>query len=179
MFKDLRPNTPFFIFDKGDKTSLQQGHVVTVSQPMVKPQTNFNQVYPYQPEYVVDVRIKVGESIMNFNQLPANLSIADFPTTGNQKIVVSANRDLIRTEVESTMANSKTVLESISKHEDIVRECEKILQEINPSFAKDKEQEEEIKNLRQQVASMEEKLKGIDDIKSMILEQNKNSKTTK
>lgn len=179
MFKDLRINSQFFVFDKGEKISLQTGLVMAVSQPMVKPQTNFNSGFQLQPEYVVDIRVKVGDSTLSFNQLPANLAIADFPTTGNQKIVVSSSRDLIRTEIETTMAGSKSILDSISKHENTVQECEKILQDINPSFAREKEKDEEIKSLREQVASMEEKLKGIDEIKNMLTEQNKHNNNPK
>jgi len=174
MFKDLRPNAPFFIFEKGDKTSLQTGSVVAVSQPQVK-QTNFAAGFQLQPEYVVDVQVKVGESSVNFNKLPANLAIADFPTTGTQKIVVSSSRDLIRTEIETALSQSRSVIESVARHEEIIAECEKILQNINPTFAKEKEQEEEIKSLREQVTSMEKKLAGIDEIKNMLIEQNKNN----
>lgn len=176
MFKDLRINSPFFIFDKGDKVSLQVGTVVAVSQPTVKPVSNFNPGFQFQTEYVVDVRVKAGDSTLNFNQLPANMAIADFPSNGNQKIVVSSSRDLIRTEIETTMAGSKAILDSVGKHEAAVQECEKILQDINPSFAKEKEKDEEIRNLREQVASMEKKLQGIDEIKNMLLEQGKNNK---
>lgn len=178
MFKDLRPNTPFYVFDKGEPHKLQIGTVMAVSQPTVKPQTNYSAGFQFQPEYIVDIRVKVDDSIMNFNQLPANLQIADLPN-GGQKIVVSSNRDLIKTEIETTLANSITVIESISKHENIARECEKILQELNPSFKKEKEQEEEIKSLRSEVSELKDKLGGLERIEKMLIEQSKQSTNNK
>ena len=172
MFKDLRQNAQFFIFDKGDSTSLKIGSVVAVSPPVIKPQSNFSAGYQLQqPEYIVDVRVKVGEDVMNFNQLPANLALADFSGSGTQKIVISGNRDLIRTEVESTLANSKAIVESVTKHEATIQECERILKEVNPAFAKEKEQEEQIKGLEKQIAEMKGQLSGIAEIKSMLLNQ--------
>ena len=171
MFKDLRPGSSFFIFEKGEKTNLQTGSVVAVGQPTIKPQANFNTVYPHQPEYTVDIRIKVGEEFLNFNQLPANLAIADSQTNTNQKIVVSESRDLIRAEIETTMANSKAIVESVPKHERIINECEEILQQINPSFAKEKEQKEVIKGLEDKIANLEKQLGGIAEIKNMLMQK--------
>lgn len=178
MFKDLRPNTPFYIFNKGENPSLEIGSVIAVNQPVMKPQTSFNAGYQFQPEYIVDIRVKVGEEIINFNQLSANLQIADLPN-GNQKIVVSSNRDLIKTEIETTLTNSKSIVESVSMHENIIVECEQILQQINPSFAKDKEQEEEIKGLKKEISEMKEFFGGnMEEIKKLLLEQNKQSNKT-
>jgi len=178
MFKELRQNSPFFIFQKGEDTNLKTGSVISVSQPQIKPQTNFNPANYYQNEYYVDVQVKINDEIFNFNKLPSNSAIADFPS-GNQKIVVSSNRDLIRNEIETTMSNSRSVIDSISKHENTIKACEKILQEINPTFAKEKEQEDEIKRLQLKVESMEKKLGGIDEIKQILLDSKQNNNTIK
>lgn len=168
MFKELRPNAPFYIFDKGENTNLKIGSVLTVGQPVVKPQNNFNNGYQYQqPEYTVDIVVKIGDEKLNFNQLPANSTIADFSLSAanGQKIVISANRDLIKTEIESTMLNSQSILDSIEKHKSTITECEKILKEINPSFAKELEQEKHIKDLEKKISNLEG---GIEDIKKLL-----------
>ena len=172
MFKDLRPNAPFYVFDKGDDMSLQVGSVASVGQPVVKPQANFNAGYQFQPEYIVDVSVKVGDDVLTFKQLPANLDIADFPSVVNppsevgdkgrrQSIVVASNRELIRAEIEAVLANSKAVIDSVAKHEDTVARCEGILNGLNPSLAKEREQEDKIA-----------KLEGsIEELKKLIIAQ--------
>ena len=171
MFKDLRPNAPFYVFDKGDDVGLQVGAVASVSQPVVKPQANFNSGYQFQPEYIVDVSIKVGDDVLTFKQLPANLDIADFPANGGQRVVVASNRELIRAEIEAVLSNSRAVIDSVDRHKETVGRCEGILNGLNPSFAKEREQEETIKDLQEKIALLESKLGGIDDIKSLLAEQ--------
>ena len=77
MFQGLRTNSLFYILEKGDNPSLKVGNVTAVSNPQPK----FNHFQPSQPfaqpETVVDVSVKVGEQIMEFRQLPSNLSIAN------------------------------------------------------------------------------------------------------
>ena len=172
MFKDLRPNAPFYVFDRGDNVCLQVGSVASVGQPMVKPQANFNAGYQFQPEYIVDVSIKVGDDVLTFKQLPANLDIADFPANSGQRVVVASNRELIRAEIEAVLANSKAIIDSAPKHERIAGKCEEILDSLNPSLAKEKEQEETIKALQGEVVELREMLgSSMNDIKKMLAGQ--------
>jgi len=170
MFKDLRLNTPFYILYRGEKPCLETGMVQSVSQPMPKMPTNYNAMYPQQPEMVVDIRIKVGDNILTFEKLPANSIIADF-SAASQNMVVSSSRDSLKTEVEVMQAQSRTIVESVSYHEGVVVECDNILKELNPTYAKEKEYESEIKGLSEKIQQLEQKLGGIEDIKQMLLNQ--------
>lgn len=175
MFKDLRPNTPFFILYRGDKPKLEAGSVVSVSQPIAKMPTNYNAMYPQQPEMVVDVKVKVGTNTLTFEKLPAGSSIADFSQNGVSNVVVSSNRDMIRTEIETMYSQSKGIIDSVSYHQGVMSECEDILKSLNPSFAKEQEQEETIKAMRIKMEKMEAQLSGIDEIKKLLLEREKSS----
>ena len=167
MFKDLRANTPFYILYRGEKPYLEVGTVVSVSQPMPKMQTNFNTMFSQQPDMVVDVRVKVGDNTLTFEKLPASSVIADF-SAASQNMVVSSNRDNIRTEVEIMLAQSRAIVESVNHHENVIIECEGILKGLNPTYAKEKDQEAEIKELNTKISELENKLGGIDEIKQMI-----------
>lgn len=177
MFKDLRANTPFYILYRGENPRLETGSIVGVSQPVAKMPTNYNAMYPQQPEMVVDVRVKVGQNTLTFEKLPANNAIADFAPNGIQSagsnVVVSSNRDMIRTEIETMHAQSKGIVDSIGYHQGVMSECEEILKTLNPSFAKEKEQEETIRGLEDKIAKLESKLGGIDEIKSLLMAQSK------
>ena len=174
-FKNVRQNTHIFILDKSERPSLQTGSVISVSQPMIKSQSNFNPTFhQFQPEYVVDIRVQVGEENHNFNQLPANLSIVDFSVNSGQKIVISADRDLIRAEVEAMMANSKAIIESVAKHENTIQECEKMVKNLNPSFEKEKQNDDTIKNLEEQIAGLKDQMQTLISALSKPNENNAN-----
>ena len=177
MFKDLRQNAPFYILHRGERPRLETGSVLSVSQPEPKMPTNYNAMYPQQPDMVVSVRVKIGSESVTFEKLPSGNTIADFAPNGNQvnNIVVSSNKDAIRTEIETMLTQSKGIVESIDYHQGVVSECEEMLKGLSPSFAKDKEQEETIKNLEKELADVKKQLSGIDEIKNLLMEQQRNN----
>ena len=141
MFSGIRQNSLFYILEKGEELKLSIGHVVSVSNPQPK-YNQFPTTQPFaQPEMFVDVKVKVGEEMQEFKQLGANLSIAN---SGN--VVVSDSKEAMSAEVESLLRMSRQVLESIPYHEKVLVSCDSILRELNPSFAKEKEQEEKMRN---------------------------------
>lgn len=161
MFSALRQGSPFYILDKSDEPKLKIGSVVSVSQPAPKYTQTFlpNQNFA---EMVVDVVVKVGEEEVKFEKIPSNLSIANF---GQGGVVVSESKEAMNTEVEGMLRNSRNILESIPYHEKVVEVCDTMLRELNPQFAKEKEQEEKIASLESKVGGMEGKL---DQIANML-----------
>ena len=63
------------------------------------------------------------------------------------------------------LRQSKTILESIEYHKEVVKSCESILLTLNPQKAKEKAQEEKIGQLESKVTGMEGTLS---DIKKML-----------
>jgi hypothetical protein len=160
MFQGVRQGGLFYILEKGEDVRLKIGQVVSVSNP----QPRYNQMsmgQPYaQPDMVVDVKVKVEDEVMEFKQLGANLTIAN---SGN--LVVSDNKDAMSAEVEGLLRTSKQIIDSIPYHEKVLTRCDSVLRELNPQFAKEKEQEEKI-------GALEEKMLGIegtlDEMMSML-----------
>ena len=139
MFQGLRTNSLFYILEKGDNPSLKVGNVTAVSNPQPK----FNHFQPSQPfaqpETVVDVSVKVGEQIMEFRQLPSNLSIAN-----SGAVVVSDSREAMAAEVEAMLATSRHILDSIPYHKNVVASCDAMMAVLNPQIAKEREQEQKM-----------------------------------
>ena len=67
----------------------------------------------------VDINVKVGDEFLDFKQLPATLSIANYGNT-----VVSENKELMCNEVESAIKSSKDIIESIPYHEKIIEKSQ-------------------------------------------------------
>lgn len=151
MFQGLRQNGLFYILEKGEDLRLRVGQVVSVSNPQPKYGQFNTPTFGTQPEMTVDVRVKVDDETMDFKQLSANASIAN---SGN--VVVSDSKEAMSAEVEGLLRTSKGMLDSIPYHEKMLVSCDAILRDLNPTFKKEKEQEEKI-------GMLEEKMVGIED----------------
>lgn len=169
MFSGLRQNSLFYILDKGEELNLKVGQVVSVSNPQPK----YNQYVPTQtfaqPETTVDVKVKIGDETLDFKQLPSNLSIANF---GQNGVVVSESKEAMSAEVESMLRTSRGVIESIPYHEKVIQSCDVMLRELNPQFAKEKEQEEKIDKLENRMGSIEGTLNDMMGMLSKALNKN-------
>lgn len=171
MFQGLRQSSLFYILDKGEDLSLKVGQVVSVSNPQPK-YSQYTPTQPFaQPETTVDVKVKVGEDTLDFKQLPSTLSIANF---GNNNVVVSESKEAMSAEVESMLRTSRGIIESVPFHEKVVEKCDVILRELNPQFAKEKEQEEKIGALEEKMGGIENTLNSMMGMLSKAL--NKTSK---
>lgn len=168
MFGGLRQNNLFYILEKGDNLNLKIGQVVSVSNPQPK-QGQYTAIQPYgQQELFVDVKVKVGEDIMELKQLNSNLNIAN---SGN--LVVSDNRESMNSEIECMLRNSQQIIDSIPYHESIIKNCDSIMRELNPQFAKEKEQEEKIDALEERMGNIDDKLNKMFELLSDTVGHNK------
>lgn len=157
MFSGLRQGNLFFVLDKSNLT-LRIGEVESVSNPMPKYNQGQYTTQPFaQPEMQVDVKAKFGDETLKFEQLPANSSI-----TSNNNVIVSDNKEAMNMEVEAMLRNSRSVLDSIPYHEKVIDTCDLMLRELNPQFAKEKEQEEKI-------CALEEKMGGIENTLNQMM----------
>lgn len=165
MFSGLRQNGLFYILEKGEDLKLKVGQVISVTNPQPK----YGQFgYNAQPEMTVDVKVKVDEEIIEFKQLNANASIAN---SGN--VIVSDSKEAMSAEVEGLLHTSKGILESVSYHEKVLSSCDGILRDLNPSFKKEKEQEEKMTMLEGEVVGIKDTLRDMMSMLSNALEQSK------
>jgi ribosome-associated translation inhibitor RaiA len=150
MFSGLRQAGLFYILEKGEELKLRIGQVISVSNPQPK----YSQYsYSSQPEMTVDVRVKVDEETLEFKQLNANASIAN-----SGSVIVSDSKEAMNAEVEGLLRTSRGVLDSVSYHEKVLTSCDAILRELNPSFKKEKEQEEKMSMLEDEVIGIKDTL---------------------
>lgn len=173
MFSGLRQNSLFYILEKGETLNLKVGQVVSVSNPQPK-YNQYPTMQPYtQPETTVDVKVKVGDDVMDFQKLPSNLSIANFGQSG---MVVSESKEAMSAEVEAMLRNSNEILDSIPYHKKVITCCDDMLRQLNPQFAKEKEQEEKIGVLEQKMGGIENTLSQMMGMLSEVTGYNKPKK---
>lgn len=150
MFSNLRTNSQIYILHKDANPYVEVGQVVSVSQPQPRfPVTNFMN----PQELVVDVVVKINGSDVTLQKLPANLDIAD-QGTANGALVITTSREAMNAEVDSLRQKSLGILNSVDYHKKIVQDCELLLQRLNPEFAEQKQQKQEIDTLKSQMSEM-------------------------
>ena len=150
MFSALSQGSSIYLLDKTSSPKFLVGEIVGVTQPKY----NFNQA-------TVDLKVKVEDSIQEFNNLP---SINSFVTYNNGKLYISETRQGIQNEVETILTTSKNIVDNIDNYKQNIVECENILKQLNPQFAKDKERDDRLQNLENRFDGVETKLDKIFDL---------------
>lgn len=152
MFSALSQGSSIYLLDKTSTPKFDVGEIVGVSQPKV----NYG-----QPQTTVDLKVKVDDNIQEFNNLP---SINSIVTYNGGKLIISETRQAIQSEVETILNKSRQILDNIDSYKENIAECESILKQLNPQFAKDKERDDRLLSLENRFDGVESKLDKIFDL---------------
>ena len=161
MFSNLRSGSQVYILHKDVTPYIEVGQVVSVSQPIPRYQAN-NFMAPQ--ELVVDVVVNVNGNNITLQKLPASLDVAD-QGTANGSLFISTSRESMNTEITSLRQKSQDIINSIDYHKKVIQDCEVLLQRLNPEFAEQKQQKQEIDNLK---AQMSEMMNGMKELMAQI-----------
>lgn len=165
MFSALRQGNPFYILEKGSDIKLKIGQVEKVSS--LKPRYNTNNSATFNSVLmVVDITVIVDGEKIEYNNVPGNLSIADF---GNEGIVISENKESIMSEVDGLFQTSTQILNNLDYHKKVVSSCEEIFKQLNPAFAKEKEHDEAIEDLTSKFNDIKNEFSSVKNDVSKIL----------
>ncbi len=168
MFQNLRTGTPLYVLHKNE-LKLEVGEVVSVTPP--RPQTIQNYTVGVLPpqQTVVDVEVKIGDNTIKIPGLMTTLSITDC----NNGVVVSDSRDAMLSEVSIIKGNSQKILNSIEQHQEIVKKCDELLQELSPQIKQDAERAKEMETLDKRVGGLESSMARIENMLVQALEPKK------
>lgn len=149
MFSNLSQNSILYVLDINGDTKVLSGPIERITVPRPK-YNNFNP----NLEMVVDISATINGERREFKGVPNN-SIADF---GDNSIVLAESKDALNSYVNAMMQNSKSVVNSYEKHQQLILAYEEALQELNPALKADKEKDKAIQSLQDQVAELKEML---------------------
>lgn len=173
MFGGVRQGSLIYILNKtANGAELKIGTVESFSNPQPKYGAQMS-VYGQQ-ESTIDIKAKCGEELFDLKQLLTSQSI-----TSCNGLVVSDNKEAMSAEVEAMQRTSRQIIDSVDYHQGIVDQCDVMLRELNPQFAKEKEQEEKIGILENKMGSIEGTLSNIQAMLSSVLSASPSSKKTK
>lgn len=146
MFSALRNNSVLYVLEKTNMPILKMANVINVSAPVQK----FNAYNPLNPETSIDINVKFEDGTsMDIKQLPSNLSVANFGNT-----IVAETKELMASEVETMLRNSKGIIESVPYHEKVIDACESMLVKLNPDIAEKKQTEERLNKIEDMLAKL-------------------------
>lgn len=150
MFSALNQGSFVYILDKTKGIKFKIGEVIGTTNTN---QTNYpvNQI-PNQP---INLKVKVDDTVYDFNAISSSASLV---TYDNGRFVISETKQGLQSEVYAILQNRKNIIENIPQYKNDIVECENILKDLNPEFAKDKERDERINSLSTQVTNMQSTL---------------------
>lgn len=146
MFSALRQGSIIYILEKGENPSLKIGQVISITQP------NYGNNFLVNGA-TIDISVKVGTNNMDFRNVPSSQSVTNY-----NNIVITETKELMSNEVDNMLQNSKSIVDSVSYHNNVITSCENILKDLNPKFAREKERDEDINNLKDKMGGIESKM---------------------
>lgn len=151
VFSNLRNGNQLYILHKDNIPKLEIGKIINITPPIPKYTNNM----VYNPETILDISVDINGNQTNFQKLNANTEIVDF---GNN-LVLSCSKEAINNELNSIKQRSTDIVNSIQLHQDIIKNCDIILSQLNPEIQEKQRQEAENKALREEVNSLKEMFK--------------------
>ena len=146
MFSALRQGSVVYILEKGENPVLKVGQVVSITQP------NYSSNFLMNGS-TIDINVKVNNQNMDFKNVPASQSVVNY-----NNAVITETKELMSNEVDNMLQSSRSIVDSVTYHNNIITSCESILKELNPRFAKEKERDEDINNLKNKMGGIESKM---------------------
>ena len=146
MFSALRQGSVVYILEKGENPVLKVGQVVSITQP------NYSSNFLMNGS-TIDINVKVNNQNMDFKNVPASQSVVNY-----NNAVITETKELMSNEVDNMLQSSRSIVDSVTYHNNIITSCENILKELNPRFAKEKERDEDINNLKDKMGGIESKM---------------------
>lgn len=164
MFSALRQGSSIYVLEKDEKPIVKIGKVESITSP--RPQYNSynpNISFSENMQTLVNITVRFSnkpEDKKEYIGIPSNLSTH---TYGD--IIISESRDAMIAEIDGLLQSSKSIIESIDYHKQMITECENILKQLSPAYAKETERDgaidklnDEVSLLRDQITKMTELL---------------------
>lgn len=146
MFSALRQGSVIYILEKGENPTLKIGQVVSITQPSYSNNFLVN-------GSTIDINVKVGDQNMDFKNVPSSQSTVTY-----NNAIIAETKELMSNEVDNMLQSSRSIVDSVTYHNNVISSCENILKELNPRFAKEKERDEDISNLKDKMGGIESKM---------------------
>ena len=149
MFSNLSQNSILYILDLQSKPKILSGPVERVSVPRPK----YNTFNPNM-EMIVDIVVTINGERREFKGVP-NGSLANF---GENAFVIAESKDVLNSYMNSMLQNSRSIVNSVEKHQKLITDYEEAIQELNPDIKASRENDRAIQTLQDQVETLQKSM---------------------
>lgn len=159
MFSSLTTGSSLYVLQRNDNAlKLSVATVESRTEPTYRQPTYG---LPNLQNALVTLKVTIDGAPAEFQGVPAQASKADFGNT-----VIAETREIMLSEVERMMAQSQAIIDSVPRHQSILQQSKQLLTQLNPSYAKELEQELRVSRLEQ----------GVDELKTILVAINEKLK---
>ena len=149
MFSNLSQNSILYVLDLKNKPKVLSGPIERISIPRPK----YNTFNPNM-EMIVDIVATINGERREFKGVP-NGSLANF---GENAFVIAESKDVLNSYMNSMLQNSRSIVNSIEKHQKLITDYEEAIQELNPDIKASKENDKAIQTLQDQVETLQKSM---------------------
>lgn len=177
MFQNLRENQQIYVLTTDATPVLCMGTVTRVQGPMQKFQTGPNMMP--QTEYIMEIIASVNGINRTFGQLPVNKDSAEYV---NEQTIIATSRDAMNAELTTKKNESMAAIQRGRDEEARLPVWDKLIAQLNPEVAENQRREQEIANLKNQVAQLAHTNSNLESMMARLMEKldgdgNKSAKT--
>ena len=155
MFQSLSQGALVYVLYKNEPR-VASGKVMSVNTHM--PTYNPNQPMAVLNGPVTDITVQIDNETIPFSALPANGVMANFPDKG---VLLTEDRSVVLREIEGMATASRQILDQVPAHKKRVEDCEALLISLQPEKQKEAQQQQEIAQLKTELAAMNGKFDNI------------------
>lgn len=176
-FNSLGIGSPFYVLDKSQKPLLKIGTVKSKSAPQPKYQQGTNAFNAgANIQQVVSITANFGGNDEVFSDVPINVEVAKI----GEHVIFSGSQTAMSAVVENLIQTSKKALSQAEYHKTMIAEGDKILETLNPKYAAEKQQAQNITELQKGYDNLMKEMSKLSSdnskILSMLSEMRKSSK---
>lgn len=153
-FSSLRQGALLYILNKENMPTVNIGTITGVSAPT--PKWGAPMAFGQPQEYVVDLNVKVDDKQGGFQKVPAHLDAWEYELNGAKTpYVLATSKEAINAEVNALRQQALGVISSVDYNRKVVAACDEMLRQLNPEYAEKQKQEQEIAELKSQLAAQQ------------------------
>lgn len=112
--------------------------------------------YPTMPNLPININIKVGEKVTQYQNLPPNAEVADVTNSMGETVTLACTKEAVNAEVQTLKQKSIDAINSVEYHKQRIGACDMLLQQLNPEAAEKVQREKEMAEMREQMMRMSE-----------------------
>lgn len=153
-FSSLRSSSILYILNREGVPSVNIGTVIGTSTPINK--MGLPASFGNMQDSVIDITVKVGDKQGVFYKVPTNLDSWEYELNGvKTPYILATTKEAINSEVNALRQQALGIINSVEHNRQVVKACDDMLKSLNPEYAEKQRQEQEIAELKSQMAAQQ------------------------